>query len=73
MKLSVIVAHFGVSQNETARLLGFEPSYFAQCNRKSEIVPVHVALIADAISGGELKFDKWVYQQHFLAKQEAKS
>ena len=72
MKLSDIVAHFGVSQNECARVLGFEPSYFAQCNRKSEIVPVHVALIADAKSNGKLKFDKVVYQQHFLEKQEAK-
>lgn len=73
MKLSDIVAHFGMSQNETARLLGFEPSYFAQCNRKSEIVPVHVALIADYKSEGKLQFDKVVYQQHFLEKQEAKS
>jgi hypothetical protein len=73
MKLSDIVAHFGVSQNETARLLGFFPSYIAKCNRESEIVPVHVALIADYKSNGKLKFDKKVYQQHFLEKQEAKS
>ena len=72
MKLSDIAAHFGCSVRGVERILGFAPSYLAQCKLKSEIVPVHVALIADAKSNGKLKFDKKVYQQHFLEKQEAK-
>lgn len=71
MLIDDVSAHFG-SQGKAAKALGVVPSAPSKWRVNGKHVPVNVALLAEKLSKGKLKFDKEYYQAELLAKHKAK-
>jgi len=73
MLIKDIVQHFGNgSMQATCKVFKMNKSSAHAWQRFGEHAPVKIALLAEKLSGGKLKFDKETYQAIELEKFNAK-